>query len=78
MLRLSPVRAVHPSGCSATLLRSFNFVPFTMCRLKLSGSPGFFNYYADSLGRVIDFDDWSVRTIGWCHLFILLVVQFFI
>ena len=38
MLLLSPVRAVRHLGRSATLLRSFSFVPLIMCRLNLSGS----------------------------------------
>ena len=111
-------------------LEIFQFCAIHNVSIEIEWVPRSLNEYADSLSRVIDFDDWSVssdffiyissrfgpftvdsfaspdsasvqgfipnfgvpvrkawtlsvligqaRTIGWCHLFTLLVVQFFI
>ena len=124
MLLLSSVRAGRHLACSATLLRSFRFVPLIMCRFNLSGSPGvsmstlihwvesliltigaslqifpltfrLFSVLSQSIGSLPQIQPsvpnfgapapkaWTLsaligraRTIGWCRLSILLVVQF--
>ena len=62
MLLLSPVRVVSHLRCSAMLWKAFNFCAVFNVSIEIEWVPRSLNEYADSLSRVIDFDDWSVYT----------------
>ena len=122
MLLLSPVKGITSLRLQRHALEIFQFCAVNNVSIEFEWVPRSLNECADSLSRIIGFDDWGVstvffayisslfgpftvdrfaspdsakcarfyskfwcpcaegraRTIGWCRLSILLVVQFFI
>ena len=73
MLLLSPVRALFHLSLQRQALEIFQFCAVNNVSIVIEWVPRSLNGYADSLSRVVDFDEWSVST-RFLHTFRLFSV----